>query len=335
MKKIMQLEKMNYGSFPKERMYVNHLLKINGATIDLSNDHIKVVKDNKVFIDSSVESETEVDFLSRTDTAKFSNGQMFKIVRASGTAAEILSQIGGGIDFTVASQSSDGYAAQFKLVDAASFDPYQEVETSKPIQSKAEVLVQAAEGMISTDQAKAKEFLIRFMEVLKANPLDFLRFESTQRLIQGYIFAFQLGLHNQEQTQSLMSGNRLNFRSGSHIRKQNGQIVRAHNTSSDGTNEAARGIVIEPNFIDQVGYVVYLYNAEQDKDMTETNLQMTPKAMVLSNVTENEISLAGHGQDHKGQDNSDFGLHIDIQDNVIQKITLQLLDRGVELIYLS
>lgn len=329
----MQLEKMNPGSLEKENAYVEHLMKINGAKIEITDNHIKVTKDNKIFIDSPIDDSSSSDFLTRTDYAKYSNGQRFRIIRASEMAASILDQSNAGINFTISSISGDGYSAQFMLVDKQNFNDQIIIESTQSINSKAEQLAIAASGVSNTDADSAIKYLQRFFTILENNHLDFLRVDETQNLINGHIMAMQLGMYTQDVVAKKLKECRLNYSSAYHVRWQGDDIIRVATTDINGRNFAKRGIVVEPNFADQIGFVVYLYNADYDDDMTESNMQMSPKTMKTYEINSEKIAMRGFGSDYKGQNNSDFGIVISFENNAIHHIELHMIDRDITIGY--
>ena len=117
------------------------------------------------------------------------------------------------------------------------------------------------------------------------------------------------------------------FLSDNHIRSTNGV------PSGNNNKGAWRGVRI----IDEGGdkFQVLIYNMVGNHPMWGDNLQMTPKQMKLVRKSSDEIYLQGYGSDIFGNSFADYALTLKLTANNVSTITLHMLDRGVEILYLK
>ena len=117
------------------------------------------------------------------------------------------------------------------------------------------------------------------------------------------------------------------FLSNSHIRYQNGNQVGGNNIGS------WRGIRIQDNISNGTNYTVTIYNMDGNHPIWGNNIQMAPKQMKIIEKDLSKIKLRGYGYDRMGNSFADYGATLHLKDSTIQKISLHMLDRGVEILY--
>jgi tetratricopeptide (TPR) repeat protein len=117
------------------------------------------------------------------------------------------------------------------------------------------------------------------------------------------------------------------FESSDHLRYENGQHVAGPHGG------ARRAIKVEPN---NDGQSVSVYNMQGIHPIWQNNVQVAPKQMKIIQETNNKIVLRGFGEDNMGEEFSNYGLTIVLQDNhsTIEKCILHMHDRGVDIEYL-
>lgn len=119
------------------------------------------------------------------------------------------------------------------------------------------------------------------------------------------------------------------FLSDSHIRYQNSNQVGGNNTGS------WRGIRIEDNISNDTNYTVTIYSMDGNHPVWGNNIQMAPKQMKVIEKDSSKIKLRGYGHDKMGNSFADYGATLHLKNNNIQKISLHMFDRGVEILYLK
>jgi len=131
----------------------------------------------------------------------------------------------------------------------------------------------------------------------------------------------------EEQKTTVNDGNELQlefvFHSSDHLRFENKKLV------SGPHGGAPRAIKVEKNIDGGVGYTVTMFNTEGERAV----VQMTPKQMKLLSVDSEKIILRGYGSDSMGSSFADYGLTIYHSNGNIEKITLHMHDRGVDIQY--
>ena len=114
------------------------------------------------------------------------------------------------------------------------------------------------------------------------------------------------------------------FNSSDHIRYENGvQVSGPH-------GGAPRAVKVEPNISGGKGFTVTIYNTDD-----QYVVQMAPKQMEIIKQINNQIILRGFGSDQFGSPFSDYGLTINYINNKVDNCILHLLDRNVDIKYLS
>ncbi len=83
----------------------------------------------------------------------------------------------------------------------------------------------------------------------------------------------------------------VSFDTSDHIRFQNGKDVSGHNYGCN------RRFVIEKNIEGGEGYTVTMYNLDGLHPLWKDNIQMTPKRMKITKVSDNIVELRGYGYD--------------------------------------
>ena len=117
------------------------------------------------------------------------------------------------------------------------------------------------------------------------------------------------------------------FVSDNHVRTQNGQKSNANNKG------AWRGIRIQSS--DNLIFTVSMYNLTGIHPVWGDNIQMAPKQMRLIEENEEKIFLRGFGTDAMGASFDDYGTTLHKQNGSIEKVTLHMFDRDVEITYLK
>lgn len=119
------------------------------------------------------------------------------------------------------------------------------------------------------------------------------------------------------------------FKSSDHIRYENGKHV------SGPHGRANRAIKVEPNVNGGEGYTVTLFNMDGNHPVWQNNVQMAPKQMKIIQANDKLIILRGYGQDAMGASFSDYGLTIHLLNNEIDKCTLHMHDRNIDVEYIK
>ena len=117
------------------------------------------------------------------------------------------------------------------------------------------------------------------------------------------------------------------FVSDDHTRYENEQAVKADNKG------CMRGIRVQKNVAGGKGYTVTVYNLDKGISIWADNIQMSPKQMEITHNSNAGIKLRGFGKDSMGNDFSDYGITIHLLNEVPSKITLNLYDRNIYIVY--
>lgn len=130
-------------------------------------------------------------------------------------------------------------------------------------------------------------------------------------------------------------GEPVKFDSSDHIRYFNGIDVSGHNYGCN------RQIEVQKNIEGGEGYTVTIYNLDGVHPLWGNNVQMAPKQMRIIDVKGIQdggnysiVSLRGFGYDMMGNAYSDYAIDLFFKGIKIEKATLKLLDRHIELEYL-
>lgn len=114
------------------------------------------------------------------------------------------------------------------------------------------------------------------------------------------------------------------FNSEDHIRYEHGKRV------SGPHGGAPRAIKVVTHSDETNCYTVSIFNTEGGVE----ELQMAPKQMKIFKKTDKIIELLGYGYDLLGEPFDNYGLTIYHDQGIIEKCTLHLLDRNVDIEYL-
>lgn len=117
------------------------------------------------------------------------------------------------------------------------------------------------------------------------------------------------------------------FISNDHIRYQGGKDVSGHNL------DAWRGIRVQTNIQGGEGYTVTIYNLDGNHPVWGNNVQMAPKQMKIIEQSNSIIKLRGFGSDAMGSSFADYGLTLYLTSNLVDKITLHMHDRNIDIVY--
>lgn len=130
----------------------------------------------------------------------------------------------------------------------------------------------------------------------------------------------------------------ISFESSDHIRFQNGVDVSGHNYGCH------RRFVIEKNIEGGEGYTVTMYNLDGIHPLWKDNIQMAPKRMRITSISENIVELRGYGYDENalalGASLTDasfdsYGILLLIENAEIRRIQLNMYDRNISIVYLK
>lgn len=115
------------------------------------------------------------------------------------------------------------------------------------------------------------------------------------------------------------------FLSDDHTRIQNGQ---ASNRNNKG---AWRGIRVKSN--DNNIFYVTMYNMNGNHPVWGDNIQMAEKQMKMLEETKDKIVLKGFGYDTMGASFADYGLTLHKNNNKIDRVSLHMHDRNIDIVY--
>ena len=119
------------------------------------------------------------------------------------------------------------------------------------------------------------------------------------------------------------------FTSSDHVRFQNNQDISGHNYGAN------RRLVIEKNIEDGEGYTVTMFNLDGIHPLWQNNIQMSPKRMRITNVSDNIVQLRGYGYDSMGTSFADYGVVLLIENEEIIRAQLNMYDRNISIVYLK
>jgi len=117
------------------------------------------------------------------------------------------------------------------------------------------------------------------------------------------------------------------FISDDHIRYQNGKDASGHNY------DCWRGIRVQKNIAGGQGYSVTMYNLDGNHPTWSNNIQMATKQMKVVEQNSATIMLKGFGNDQMGATFTDYGLTLFLSDRTVDKVTLHMFDRNVDIVY--
>jgi tetratricopeptide (TPR) repeat protein len=117
------------------------------------------------------------------------------------------------------------------------------------------------------------------------------------------------------------------FLSDDHTRIENGLATTANNKG------AWRGIRVKTS--DNTTFFVTMYNMNENHPIWGDNIQMAEKRMKVVEENNDKIILRGFGIDTMGASFADYGLTLHKSKNDINKVTLHMHDRNIEILYLK
>jgi hypothetical protein len=118
------------------------------------------------------------------------------------------------------------------------------------------------------------------------------------------------------------------FHSSDHLRYEEGI-----HTSGPHENGARRAMKIERK--DNNKYIVTIFNLDGVHPLWRNNVQMAPKQMEIIRAEEFLTELRGYGRDFLGNSFEDYGVTIEHSKNGIEHVTLNILDRNINIKYLK
>lgn len=133
------------------------------------------------------------------------------------------------------------------------------------------------------------------------------------------------------------------YNSPDHLRYENGNLV------SGPHGGAGRAVEVKPNvngcegynINGGEGYIVTLYNLDNNHPVWRNNVQMAPKPMKLISESADKIVLRGYKVQAMGPfgwvdfDGQDYGVTILLKNGDIDYCTLHMHDRNVDIEYLK
>ncbi len=132
-----------------------------------------------------------------------------------------------------------------------------------------------------------------------------------------------------DESGGLMEIQNISYISSDHIRYENGIDVSGHNYNCH------RKIEINRNSYDKNIYLVTIYNLDGPHPIWQDNLQMSTKQMVIKSNESGKIELIGYGKDKSNVTFSDYGMTVYHKQGKITKIIGHMLDRNIDIEYLS
>lgn len=115
------------------------------------------------------------------------------------------------------------------------------------------------------------------------------------------------------------------FLSDDHTRIQNGQATNASNKG------AWRGIRVKTS--DNKTFYVTMYNMDGNQPVWGDNIQMAEKQMKMLEEIDSKIVLRGFGNDSMGSSFADYGLTLHKKGSEIDKVSLHMHHRNVDIVY--
>jgi tetratricopeptide (TPR) repeat protein len=119
----------------------------------------------------------------------------------------------------------------------------------------------------------------------------------------------------------------LKFVSDNHIRYEDGKDISGRNKDS------WRGVRVQTNILGGEGYTVTIYNLDSNHSLWDNNIHVSPKQMKIIEQNESLIKLRGFGTDNIGIPFSGYGLSLHLSKKRLEKVTLHLIDRNVDILY--
>jgi tetratricopeptide (TPR) repeat protein len=117
----------------------------------------------------------------------------------------------------------------------------------------------------------------------------------------------------------------LKFLSDDHTRIENGRPTTANNKG------AWRGIRVKTS--DNQTFFVTMYNMDENHPLWGDNIQMAEKRMKVIEENNYKTILRGFGADAMGSSFADYGLTLHKSNNIVNKVTLHMYDRGIDIVY--
>ena len=329
----LHLKSINPGSFSNDKGIYQRLITYNNGFIELNDNYVTITsKDNSTF--RSDLRKTEKNFTSATYIGKYEDGKSFRLIRPDGEARILMLKLQKPERICFASMTGDGYAVHFDLVNKSEPDNFEHEQAQNEMstsvtESKAETLVMTASRFKDMLPDIAKEYLGRFMNLLDHSKVEIIKFDYIQNILYGYSLAVLFSLLDEQSANQKLNNMKLRFFSSDHLRYENGIHV------SGPHGGAARVVEIVPNFQKKEGYIVTIFNQDNNHPFFGNNVQMSPKQMRVINKTPSEIKLRGFGKDNFGSSYQDYGITICFSGLEIDHIKLHLLDKGVVIKYIS
>lgn len=115
------------------------------------------------------------------------------------------------------------------------------------------------------------------------------------------------------------------FLSDDHTRIENGRPTTANNKG------AWRGVRVKTS--DNSTFFVTMYNMNENHPVWGDNVQMAEKRMKLVVEQNDKIILRGFGTDAMGASFSDYGLTLHKSSGTVNKVTLHMHDRNIDIAY--
>ena len=115
------------------------------------------------------------------------------------------------------------------------------------------------------------------------------------------------------------------FLSDDHTRIEKGRPTTANNKG------AWRGIRVKTS--DNQTFFVTMYNMNENHPVWGDNIQMAEKRMKVIEENNEKTILRGFGSDAMGASFADYGLTLHKSNNIVNKVTLHMHDRSIDIVY--
>lgn len=119
------------------------------------------------------------------------------------------------------------------------------------------------------------------------------------------------------------------FKSPDYLKYENNKLI------SGPHGGAGRVIKVEPERVYEDNFIVTIYNSDGNNPLWQNNVQMAPKQMKIIEKNSNKIVLRGWGQDSMGESYANYGLTINLKNNIVSNCIIHIYDRNVDIKYLN
>lgn len=250
---------------------------------------------------------SESEMLTRTLLGNYADGQPFRLTMSN------IQMPDDPVAFTLSSLSQDCYSVLCELSEATSTEPAPVPTVS--MESKAEDLVAAIDGLKEIDPSRCKVYLERFLSIMETNKMELLKFEHISNLVYGYVLCSDLQLYSQAEALEKLQQVNIVFQSTDHIRFENGRHIAGPH------GRAPRTILIMPNFETNNGYLLGIWDPKM-------NVTLSHKPMIVKSKNAEALELEG-----VDPISSSYAATLKLQNDEITEIDLHIRDQGILIRY--